>query len=452
MTRPWRPCLVLTCLLAAGPAAAEAPLRLEVEPNALQRLKDDTLPPMDIEVRGLAEGETVFFEVLRDCDNDGIPERQGRAACKSPVKRWQSPPADARGLRTELDFESLVPALPKDAPNVHLWLRASRTEDGEDAELAPFGLVRDACGLWESLVDVFFNGECDPGLLQALRRHKGPAGLEDVTFEVRRLAVASHEPADEPAQVPGTLGATGLDWVDASTLLVTRSPVFLEVPAVLKKDELASEVPPGLYRLRIRDAPDDATEDATQEESELLWKPTKDDKLMPAAPFALADGRIVFVRQSLFGDPDVDEAAAVFLVLLEDRKVTAEIPLPYRVHQVLAQSEDGKELLALTLGVRSNRPLLLRVNLEEKAADIVGYHHGLYHAAMRSPDGKTAAISMDDASGRWGWELVLVDEKGEWVADLVHRKDLHDLMAAWRPGGGELAYLAEVSRIVRRSR
>ncbi|MCG8460696.1 MAG: hypothetical protein MI919_30810, partial [Holophagales bacterium] len=405
------------------------------------------LPPMDIDVRNAVPGRGVHLEVLRDCDGDRRPDRLGTGSCRSPLGAWTSPPADETGsIHTELDFAKQGWKLPE---NVGLWLRVSRSPDGIGT-LAPFGLMRNACDLWGTLVDTFFGGDCEPGLQRALRKHRTLDGLEDITFEARRIVVSATDPsgtvqAAEPVSVPGTLGATGVAWADESTLLVTRAPVVLELPAVLPSQEKASTVPPGLYRIDLS-APEDA-------EPELLWKPD-DDSIMPAAPFALPGGRIAFVRQSLLGNPLApEESDPVLLSFWKDGSLEpVEIPLPFRIYRILAVSEKGDELLALTAGVRSKRPLLLRVHLDDGTVDAVGFHQKLYGAALRSPDGKMSAISMLDASGRWGWELLLVDRAGDWVADLAHRKKLHDLMPAWRPNRWELAFLAEVSRIERRIR
>ena len=434
----------------------EVPLRVEVEPNALQRVRsvadgseDGTRdpasplpmpPPMTIEVWGATPGEPVYFEVLRDCDNDKLADRVTKGACESPLATWSSPPTDTTGyLHSSLDFSAQTWDLPD---NVGLWLHARRSPESSVGALVPFGLLSNACDLWRTLVDTFFDGKCDAGLLQALRRHKGPAGLEDVTFEVRRLVV---EPRiAEPVPVPNTLGATGVAWADETTLIVARAPVVLEVPAVLPTQERAAAVPPGLYRIDLAD---------DEPASELLWQPASAG-LMPAAPFSLQGGeQIAFVRQSLTGDLRRDEQADVLLSFWKDGALESEvIPLPYRIHQILAASDSEDRLLALSLGLRSNRPTFLRIHWPSRSVAIVGYHHGLYHAALRVPNGGVSAISFEDASGRWGWELMLVDEKGEWVEDLVHRKHFHDLMPTWRPNGGEMAYLAEVSRIERRSR
>ena len=439
-------CSVATAQSPPPPQDAK-PLYVEVEPNALQRLKKKALDPMNIEIWGAGPKATVHLEVLQDCDGDRIADRPGTETCKSPLDAWESPPAGREGhIRTELDFATRSWELPE---NVALWLRVSRSVDAEGGTLVPFGLVLNPCELWARLVDTFWGGDCDPGLLQALRQHKGPAGLEDVTFEVRRLAVGAEgtpRVAAEPVAVPGTEGATGIAWANPSTLLVTRAPVVLDVPPKRSHQKRAAAVPAGLYRVRL--APDGSTADTGAHE--LLWEP-KNDGLMPAAPFALKKDRIAFVRQSL-GDPVVDGKSTVLLSFWQNGALeSSEIPLPYRVHQILAKSADEEEILALSLGVGSNRPLFLRIHLNDQTVDLVGYHHDLYRTAMRSPDGTTSAIAMDDTSGRWGWELVAIDGAGG-VTPLVHRKKLHDFMPTWHPHGGELAFLAEVSRIERGGR
>ncbi len=411
----------LPLLALSSRILAQDRLHLEIEPNALQKTRNGKLLPMTLEVRGLDVDEIVRIEVLRD--SSGVA---------NPIYAWDSSPADAKGhVRDKLDFEAKDWDLPE---NVGLWLRVSRKKDETDADLALFGLVRNPCTLWPTLVDTFFSGKCDPGLLQALRRHKGPAGLEDSTFEVRRLELTSltdNEP--EATTVPSTTGATGVAWADDATLLVTRAPAA--------REKAGADIGPGLYRIPLDGKP------------QLLWKP--DDELSPAAPLALGDGRIAFVRQSLTGEPLEDENAVVFLSLWDHGVVKLDaLSLPYRIHQLLASADGGRRILALTLGIRSNRPLFLLVDLGDAetppSVKVEGYHHVLYHAAMRAPTGGRAAglsaIAFEDNSGRWGWDLVLVGRDGQWVRDLVRRKRKDDLMPAWRPDGKELAFLAELSR------
>lgn len=403
-------------LCARIPAQTQKPLRVEVEPNALQVSDQGKLAPMTIEVRGVEPGHSVRIEVLRDVD--GVPRRE------SPVDAWESLAADAQGVvRDKLDFEAKDWELPK---NAGLWLRVSRSPDDPGAGLALFGLVENPCTLWPTLVDAFLGGECDPGLVQALRWHRGPAGLEDVTFEVRRLALTGPDGEEpETVQVPSTLGATGVAWDGDDALVVTRAPT--------SRDKGGADVVAGLYRIPLDGEP------------RLLWKP--EDALMPAAPFVLGCGRIAFVRQALTGEPQEDQDAAVHLSIWDYGTVVDVLTLPYRIHQILASDAGGHRLLALTLGVRSNRPQLLVLRLGEKpSVEVVGYHHALYQAALRAPGGDVSAIAFEDNSGRWGWDVVLVDRSGEWVRDLVRRKKKDDLMPVWRPDGKEIAYLAEVSR------
>ncbi len=424
--RAWATVLtVLTLFAVSSRSLARDRLHLEIEPNALQRTLNGKLLPMTIEVRGLGAGEIVQIEVLRDAD--------GTARHAGPIDAWDSRPADANGhVRHELDFESEDWDLPD---NVGLWLRVRRKTDETDAELALFGLVRNPCTLWPTLVATFFGGKCDPGLLQALRRHKGPAGLEHVTFEVRRLGMTtSAEDKPEVVTVPATTGATGVTWADNATLLVTRAPK--------PRDKASSDVDPGLYRVPLDGEP------------QLLWKP--DDELLPAAPLALAGGRIAFIRQPLTGEPLEDKNAEAFLSLWDDGVVELEaVSLPYRIHQLLASADSGRQILALTLGIRSNRPLFLTIDLGDAdtppSFEVRGYHHALYQAALRAPNtgslaGGVSAVAFEDNSGRWGWDLILVDHTGQWIRDLARRKDKNDLMPAWHPDGTELAFLAEVSR------
>lgn len=399
----------------SGDLAEAGPSRLEIEPNAIQT----TDRVMTIEIGGVPNGQRVRLQVLQDCDGDTEPDLKGKGKCKSPLLERDSAAANNRNVvHDRLDFEQEAADLPRD---IGLWLRVSAA-GSQQGLVARFGvLMGDPCLLWKTLVDAFFGGVCDPDLKQALRRHRGPAGLENMTFEVRRIALGG--PKDEQPEaipVPSTRGATGVAWLDAETLAVTVAPT------VEAEEE---EIRPGLYRVPL-----------TGGEPRLLWEPS--DARMPTAPLALPSGGIAFARQR-HGKGD---GPAAYLSWWRDGELDEGVALEYRVHQLVGADEAGTRVLALTLGAESNRPGFLAIDLEQRSVEHSGYHHGLYHAAQRSPAGLDSAIALEDNAGQYGWDIVLVDRKGKWTRDLQVRRTVHDLLPAWRCDGAELAFLAEVWR------
>lgn len=442
-----------TVATAAVAGAAEAPLLVEIEPNAL--LVRGSEARLTVEVRGVPEGERVWLAVARDCDRDGHPERPTApdGACPALLAR-ESEPASRKGLVQDRLSAKELAGFPEEEA---LWLRVTRHRDDVAAKeadapppntpppntpppvagMARFALVSDPCTAWSTLVDTFLGGTCSPGLRQALRRHRGPAGFVDRTFEVRRASVEigadGSATVGESVVVAGTRGATGAAWESDGTLLVTRAATLDANGA-----PLAGGAPAELVRLRLGgEAP-----------PERLWAPPEggaaNGGTVPAAPLALGCGRVAFAIQTQHGEPPPGEAAAR-VVRLDGRKIDAEVAVPYRVHQLLASADNGRRVLALSLGVGANRPTFLEIDFKTGGFEIVGYDHALYHAAMRSPGAAVSAVAFEDNSGHHGWEIVLVGADGEVVGD-VARREGEDLLPAWRGDGGELLWLAEVGR------
>ncbi len=420
-------------LLAQSPPAPDPPNRLEIVPNAIQRLDTE----MKIFVDGIPQGGHVHLQVLQDCTGDGVPDLYDMEDCRSPLYQRSSEPANEQGaIEDGLHFERLKKegtALPR---NKVLWLRASRPGSPHGRQIL-FGLVDDPCTLWTTVVATFLGGECDPHLAQALLQHRSDSKLTDVTFEVRLLDVES--PAGEqgvaPRPVPRTLGATGLTWLDDDHLIFTVAETVRPEPGGFAAEtEPPRPAEPGLYRI---------FRDGTRRER--LWAPTEGDRWRPVAPLALADGRIAFVRQPL-GEPAAGEPPARLHVWSAGRLGTG-IPLPYKVHQLVAADASGTSVLALTLGRQDSRPAFMTVDPEEGTWEYLGFHRGLYHAAMRSPQGGQAAIAIQDVTSQIGWFLVLVDGQGQLLKDLQVRPDVEDLMPAWSRDGRWIAYLAEVGRV-----
>ena len=406
--------LLAGVLSAAGQTDPGPPAGLAVEPNAIQ----DPAQPMAIRVAGIPRGERAHLQVLQDCDGDGRPDPRGTAGCASPLHEWDSVPADYDGVSDRLDFQALRGQgreLPADRK---LWLRASRRGSGQGL-YALFGLVKDPCTLWQSLLASFQRSPCRLGLAQALLRHRGGAAWKNDLYEVRRVDLAA-EPL-RPVSVPGTRGATGLAWLDGGTLLVT----------------VASKGGPSrLLRVPVAGG-----------EPKVLWEAPAGDAgagRLAMAPLALPAGRVAFVRQS-------PGAASAVLSVWENGGVdpSRDVELPGGIggiHQLAAVDPAGREILALALGAEDNRPAFLRVDLAARTVESLGFHPALYQALFSSPGGGgVSIIAFEDNSGQNGWDLALVDESGRLVRDVQARPE-NDLLPAWQPGaGGALAFLAEVT-------
>jgi hypothetical protein len=404
---------IAALLIAAVPAPDPGPPAwVEVDPNAIEKADQ----PMQIDVGGIPQGQAVRLEVLQDCNGDHRPDLRGQGDCKSPLYARDSRKAGSRNLVEDaLDFHALAQggtALPR---NRALWLRASRVGSRQGV-LTLFGLVENPCTLWQATRELFGLGACSQGAVaQALRRHRGPLGFEDKTFEVRRLDPAGDAPV--PVALAGTRGATGVAWLDAKTLVVT-----------------VTEGGSKLLRVPLEGEPI------------VLWKDPAPDGLSAAAPLALPGGKIAFVRQRLPGQESAEGRPVAFLRLWTEGRVdpARDVVLPFRIQQLLASSPDGGQILALSLGVGENLPSFLQIDLAQRTVQSLGYSNTLYQVAFRSPKAAVSVVSFEDVSTDQGWDLVLADDQGRLVRDLQARKKKDDILPAWQPDGKSIAYLAEV--------
>ncbi|HEX2642805.1 MAG TPA: hypothetical protein VHU81_07415, partial [Thermoanaerobaculia bacterium] len=280
--------------------------------------------------------------------------------------------------------------------------------------LTLFGLVDNPCTLWQATLEAFRLGACSQsGVPQALRRHRGPLGFEEKTFEVRRLDPAGDAP---PVSIDGTRGATGVAWLNAQTLVVT-----------------ATQAGSKLLRMPLEGEP------------AVLWKDPAPDGLTAAAPLALPGGKIAFVRQRLSGQESAEGRPVAFLSLWADGRIDPahDIVLPFRIQQLLTSSPDGRQILALSLGIGENLPSFLQIDLAERTVQNLGYSPTFYQVAFRSPKAGASVVSFEDVSTDQGWDLVLADDKGRLIKDVQARKQ-DDILPVWQPDGKSLVYLAEV--------
>jgi hypothetical protein len=398
-------------LIAAAQASDPGPPAwVEVDPNAIQNAGQ----PMQVDVGGIPQGQTVMLQILQDCNGDHRPDLRGQGDCKSPLVARDSSKAGSRNrVEDSLDFRALEKSGTSLPRNRALWLRASRP-GSQQGVLTLFGLVDDPCTLWQATLEVFRLGACSQSpVVQALRRHRGPLGFEEKTFEVRRLDPAGDAP---PVAIAGTRGATGVAWLNAQTLVVT-----------------ATEAGSQLLRVPLEGEPT------------VLWKDPAPDGLSAAAPLALPGGQIAFVRQRLPGQESAAGRPVAFLSLWAGGKVdpTRDIVLPFRIQQLLASSPDGRQILALSLGIGENLPSFLQIDLAERTVQNLGYSTTLYQTAFRSSKTGVSVVSFEDVSTDQGWDLVLADDKGRLIKDLQARKQ-DDILPAWQPSGQSIAYLAEV--------
>jgi hypothetical protein len=370
---------------------------------------------MRINVGGIPQGQTVMLQILQDCNGDHRPDLQGQGDCKSPLVARDSSKADSRNMvEDSLDFTALEKsgtALPR---NRALWLRASRP-GSQQGVLSLFGLVDDPCTLWQATLEVFHLGACSQNAVaQALRRHRGPLGFEEKTFEVRRLDPAGDAP---PVSIAGTRGATGVAWLNEQTLVVTATGA-------------------GSQLLRV----------PLEGEPSVLWKDPAPAGLSPAAPLALPGNKIAFVRQRPPGQESAGGPPVAFLSLWAGGKIDLahDVVLPFRIQQLLKSSPDGRQILALSLGIGENLPSFLQIDLAERTVQNLGYSNTLYQVAFRSPKTDVSVVSFEDVSTDQGWDLVLADGKGHFLKDLQARRKMDDILPVWQPDGKSLAYLAEV--------
>jgi hypothetical protein len=173
-------------------------------------------------------------------------------------------------------------------------------------------------------------------------------------------------------------------------------------------------------------------------EAKVLWEGTAGDARLAIAPLALPGGKIAFVRQA-------QGAPSALLSVWDKGSIdpTRDLDLPGGIHQFVAADSEGKAILALTLGAEESQPAFLRIDLTARSIENLGFDPALYNAVFSSPKGNYAIDSFFDNSDQNGWDLALVDASGKLLKDVQTRPE-DDLLPAWKPSGGGLAFLAEV--------
>lgn len=387
-----------------------------IEPNAIQSVTQK----MKVTLTGLA-GQTVYLQVLRDCDNDlREPELPDGRGCTAARPVWKVELQRNETTRTlEVPFEGLPEGKP-------LWLRVSATAEGKSAyRQALFGLLTDGarCTVWKALLGFVGLSDCKPDARGVLMPPN--LGSHDnrpsAPLEVRRLVPRGEDLVVE--SVAGTRGATGVAWdgpAGQEALLVTVR--------ALGEREGKAPLEPGLWRL-----------DPGSGRRELLVPAPAGTTL--AAPLGLGDGRVAFMREAAGSEREgAGTSLEIWAPLVKGRKPAAAvaIPLPYPVHQLLAVDARRGGILGYSRVEGLAR--LWWADLRAGSVTELGFDERLYRAALRSADGRTA-LAFEDAAGKSGWELVLVDDAGELVREVaVGRGDA--LLPAWRGDGRGLAFVA----------
>lgn len=408
---------MLATLLVGDTAWADPPPAVEITPNAIERPDK----PMQIAIRG-APRQKLYLLVLRNCDNDWLtPEITPRGACDPQV--WKRAlELDERGHWRDRWQMSEVPT---SLYGQMLWLRVSPNEDGRwPYGDAIFTVVSEPCSVWDTLVGLFTDSECQADVQGTLRLQMADGNERPaVPLEVRRLA---RNPATgtwaEPVRVPGTRGATGVAWASARSLLVTLARAEGGTLATVEKP--STPVRPGLYRVAVASG-----------RRELLV-PSSDDEIL-AAPFAVQPDHLVFVRERVVAGQDGTVAS---LAVWRRGQVVREIPLRRTIHQILAADPTHSSVLAYSRW--QGAPALLRIDLRTGAVTHLGFPAQLSHAVMGAPGGSQAVVAIQDNAGYNGWDLILVDDKGRLAEELVAGPG-EDLMPAWHRNGKEIIYLGQ---------
>ena len=405
--------VVLVCSTSSEATKSDAdswtPRGLRITPNAIQT-RDE---PLLVEARGQPGAQAWIF-VLRDCNGDGRPDATSHGTCKSPVKSW-SIQVDANGaLGERVDFRK-HPDIPE---NVPLWLSVCsgptpKTHCGD----ALFGLVKDACGLFSTLVDMFASGPCNP------RLHRILGGRRAVTESAAQHEIAWVDTSTRGltiGRVPDSRGATGVTWEGPRTLVATWGPE--SAPAETRKAQ-GPRRSPGLYRLGT-----------DGHNPRLLWRAPKG--VTPGAPLVLDKDRIAFAQERR-----VPGAAPTFSLMIWSRRRLREIPVDRPIRNLYPSDKRKKAVVARAPDVSGFT--FLHIELDTGKVTNLGFSGALLHALHRAPGRSgVAAVDYEDVANDGGWEVALVNAQGEGVREIsVGPGDAHS--PSWSPDGRRLAFLLE---------
>lgn len=422
------------------------PHRVEISPNALQKASQ----PMQVNVVA-TKGQTLHLFILQSCDSDpSTPDLQSTNTCQTPL--WHKEvtiAANRNDYATALALDKLRDEKGQSVTlpgNVPLWLRVSADPTGRRARRdVLFAIAKHPCGPWKTFLDFFGQrpkGGCQAGVRAAFTPQKGIIDeLPRAVLQVRRMNVSGYldsvagkaEENDAFSVVPRTHGATGVNWLDNHTLVVTQRELTERERSADRYVVLdPAQRPYGKSGMYLHDLANDKREP-------LYHTPPY---AIPGAPYALSRDLVVLIEDDIVARPQ-DDSKTTLVVWRRGKKVR-KVPIDRSLHQILGVNRKRRVLLAYSLFRRA--PKLVYVCMRTGRIIDLGSDHRLLHAVMHSPSDEFAALALENnASARDGWELILVDNEGK----LKHRPAVgtgHDLMPTWRPDGAELAFLGQVSR------
>lgn len=382
---------VFVLLVLASPAAG----RIWLDPNA-QVPEGKALV---VTIEGLAKGQKATVTIQDDCGSGGAAPRNS-VQCPPLWGPAETAVQEAEPSQRFTIAADQLAKLPKDRV---LWVVVEAPGWARPA-ISRFHRA-DPCATMATIVQSFAGGPCGLALPQVLSElTRSVDVLNEKTFEVQRVGLEG----GDPKPIPGTRGATGVAWAGQALLVTTPSGVSRVDLNLGTTERLAST---------------DAGEFPT------------------AAPLALPDNRIAFVRQAIGPQRLGDAETPAELVLWPDGR---RFPLPYKVHQLLASNKEATRILALSLGLNDAAPLLFEIDLATAGIDVLGFDSRIYQAMLRephSPNQRSVVAFEEVRSGQW---RIGIAEGASYKGDLKLPTDRSSLAPAWRADGSEIAFLAEV--------
>jgi len=410
--------ILCSCGVAVGNEAWAAPApTVEIVPNAIE--SPDV--PLLISAEG-APGQKLYLFILRNCDTDWNSAETRRLGDCNPVVRRRSITLGTDGRwqeRTKLsDIDSTLHGQP-------LWLRVTSDREGRGTYgEAIFSIVADRCSVWSTLIDLFSGHGCTAAITATLTpRMRNLEGRPAVTLEVKKLARARLSKKWVPKSIPNTRNATGVAWTEEDGLLVTIGPRWEDQSVHV--DEQIPSLTPGLYHFDLSGKRASRRVDGR-------------DKEVLTAPFSLGPNYLVFVRERTHC---AEDGTVSVLTVWRDGRIVRELSLRRTIHQILAANLEQFSILAYSRwkGV----PALVNINFQTGSITYLGAAETLFYSIARMPSRIHALVTTHDNAGYNGWDIVVVDEQGILVEELVVDAG-EALMPAMRPRRAEeLVYLGQ---------
>jgi hypothetical protein len=425
---------------AVAQARPRAPQRVQIVPNAIQ----DPNVPLEVRIQNGEPKQQLYLFILRSCDgDDSDPEigmYNGKDECE-PLWRKEVTLGIAGDYRDKLPLNELSqngqPLLEPLPVNTPLWLRVSATPSGKRYKRdTMFMIAADPCTVWRTLLNPFTRGRCHTGVTQAFMPQKGIVEeLPHEALQVRRMDIARWRAGDKRAAmrvVPGTVGATGVQWSGNHQMVVTlRGPTAQEQEAAVLPPDKGKPLrwsKPGLYWIDLR----------TGKKKQLYQSP---EHTIPGAPYAVSRDCVVFIEDTEY---EHGKRSRSSLVIWERGRKVRKYPMDRSLHQIFGVDRKNRAIIAYSVWKRS--PTVVRVSLENGDVVNLGDDARLLHALLYSDRNQVGVQAIENnASEEYGWEMILVDDRGNTAGELLVEKG-HDLMPVWRPDEAEIAYLGQVKR------